>query len=179
MNIQKIAYELYKQNWVDTHTTREMRLETIREYFHYCKESEDGHLAFIDWLEDVGYGSGSLYVCFEEFLRAEYEDVGYMQYLLKEKELFDAYADDVLKDSIDYLSQYISVTDNVKRCIVNHVQSYRVKPDVCAWYKDLQDFYSDWCSLGYTTEEATKLLHRGDGEFMYLPHELGIIRFTI
>ena len=179
MNIQKIAYELYKQNWVDTHTTREMRLETIREYFHYCKESEDGHLAVIDWLEDVGYGSGSLYVCFEEFLGAEYKDVRYMKYLLKEKALFDAYTDDVLKDSIDYLSQYINVTDDVKRDILKHAQWYRIKADVCAWYKGLSDFCSDWCSLGYTVEEAKELLHRGTKEFMYLPNGLGIVRFTI
>ena len=34
-NIREIAYELYKQNWVDTHTTREMRLDALREYCSY------------------------------------------------------------------------------------------------------------------------------------------------
>lgn len=31
-DISRIAYELYKQNWVDTHTTREMRLDNIRNW---------------------------------------------------------------------------------------------------------------------------------------------------
>ena len=36
-NISKVAYELYKQEWIDTHTTRDMRLDALREYHLYRK----------------------------------------------------------------------------------------------------------------------------------------------
>ncbi len=49
---------------------------------------------------------------------------------------------------------------------------------VCAWYKDLDDFFSDWCGIGYTKEEAGKLLFADSGEFMFLPKDKGIIRFA-
>ena len=39
-DISEIAYELYKQNWVDTHTTREMRLDALREYYSYRENIE-------------------------------------------------------------------------------------------------------------------------------------------
>lgn len=84
------------------------------------------------------------------------------------------------KESMQYLSNYISVTDQVKSKIESHAKRYNIAAKICAWYADWEDFCSDWCDdLGYTRTEARKLLHGGQGEFMLLPKNLGIVRFII
>lgn len=85
------------------------------------------------------------------------------------------------RDSITYLSGYIKVTEEIKQKIEKHAKRYGIKAEICAWYQDWKDFCSDWCSpnIGYTKTKARKLLHGGVGEFMYLPNELGIVRFVI
>ncbi len=83
------------------------------------------------------------------------------------------------KESIGYLSGYVNVTEKMKQKIENHVKKYKIEGPVIAWYKDMNDFYSDWCALGYTKTEARKLLHGGIGEFMQLPEGNGIIRFAL
>lgn len=85
------------------------------------------------------------------------------------------------KDSIEYLNIYINVTEKVKQQIEKHVKRYKLTGEICAWYADWDDFCSDWCNenIGYTKTKARKLLHGGKGEFMYLPDNLGIIRFVM
>lgn len=85
------------------------------------------------------------------------------------------------KESMEYLSNYINLTDEIKQKIEKHAKRYGIEPKICAWYQDWEDFCSDWCSkqLGYTRTQARKLLHGGRGEFMYLPDGLGIVRFVI
>lgn len=82
--------------------------------------------------------------------------------------------------SVKYLSEYITVTDDLKEKIEKHARRYNINSEICAWYSDWGDFYSDWCNnLGYTKTEARKILHGGIGEFMKLPKNLGIVRFTL
>lgn len=82
--------------------------------------------------------------------------------------------------SINYLSGYITVTDDIKKKIEKHAARYNIAPVICAWYSDWEDFCSDWCDgLGYTRTEARKILHGGRGEFMKLPKNLGIVRFAL
>lgn len=82
--------------------------------------------------------------------------------------------------TINYLSQYITVTEEIKHKIETHARRYEIKAEICAWYKDWEDFCSDWCNhIGYTRTEARKRLHGGKGEFMQLPNRLGIVRFAI
>lgn len=85
------------------------------------------------------------------------------------------------KKSIEYLSQYINVTDEVKQEIAKHAEIYGLEEEICAWYKNLDDYFSDWCKkpISYTEEQATQLLFRKNGEFMMLPKKLGIVRFKI
>lgn len=83
------------------------------------------------------------------------------------------------KESKKYLSSFINVNEELEQKITKHMHSYKVG-EICAWYKDWEDFCSDWCSqCGYTKTQARKLLHGGIGEFMILPDNLGIIRFVI
>ena len=84
------------------------------------------------------------------------------------------------KHSIDYLSKYIKLTETIKQKIERHARRYNIKAEICAWYLDWEDFCSDWCDdCGYTRTAARKLLHGGNGEFMYLPDGYGIVRFVL
>ncbi|MGN0415346.1 MAG: hypothetical protein ACI4FX_07630 [Agathobacter sp.] len=82
--------------------------------------------------------------------------------------------------SKNYLSQYINLTGRIQEKIERHARRYDIKPEICAWYFDWEDFCSDWCDgLGYTRTEARRIFHGGHGEFMILPGNNGIVRFVI
>ena len=70
------------------------------------------------------------------------------------------------ENSKKYLSQYIELSDKTVLAIGKHAMRYALHTDICAYYKDMEDFFSDWCSIGYSRTEARKLMHGGHGEFM-------------
>lgn len=101
MTISEIAYELYKQDWINEHLTSKEILNTYREYFIYRIESleEFGECdSFEEWLWDVGYGNGCMYVCYEEFCDMEYHDKEYMIELLQDETLIQMYYADINND---------------------------------------------------------------------------------
>lgn len=84
------------------------------------------------------------------------------------------------KEGREYLSKYIKITEKIEKAINKHTKRYSLDGDICAWYANWEDFCSDWCDdCGYTRTEARKLLHGGQGEFLILPDNNGIIRYTI
>lgn len=95
--IKEMAYDLYKQNWIDTNTTREMRLDCLREYYSYiieCNELDIEIDSFDDWLFNNGY-NGSLYVCYDEFLVHEYQDKDFISTLFSDDTLVEMYLKDM------------------------------------------------------------------------------------
>lgn len=87
--LQAMSYELYKIDWEREYITTERklaeyRLYTLTELEDNCNES------FEDWLFDNGYG-GEIYACFDEFIDCEYQDYGYMKYLLGNSVFWKAY----------------------------------------------------------------------------------------
>lgn len=90
--LQEIAYEMYKQDWLDAHTTKEQRLQSMQEYYNefltedYCYESYE------EYLEERGFG-GQIYACYAEFCEAEYQDEGYMRHLLG-KDLYEIFEEE-------------------------------------------------------------------------------------
>ena len=94
--ISKVAYELYKQNWIDTHTTRDVRMDDIRNWGETEIENDDGTLActYEEYREEFGYLGTGLYVCYEEFLDEEYQDREFMKELLQSDALISAYLED-------------------------------------------------------------------------------------
>ena len=96
--ISKIAYDLYVQNWIDEHTTPDLRLQNIREYHSYVREcSIDGNEpnTYEDWLSEYGF-HGSVYVCYEEFCDMEYHDKDHIRSLLGEDDtLIEMYYRDI------------------------------------------------------------------------------------
>lgn len=91
--IQKLSYELYKMDWLDSHITKGAKVDALMDYFY---GGNTAYLNFDDFINDVGY-DGSLYVCFNEFLECEYLDEDYMKELLPD-ELFEAYKNDLKYD---------------------------------------------------------------------------------
>ena len=86
----------------------------------------------------------------------------------------------LLVESKKYLERYITVSDLILTKICRHAKRYQISEEICAWYADWEDFCSDWCkNLGYTRTEARKILRGGNGEFMKLPEEKGIVRFAL
>lgn len=87
MFILEAAYELYKQNWIDSHTTPQIRLNAARDYQIYKMEelennNDDDIMSFEDWIFEQGYEGGILYVSFDEFIDNEFDDEEYMSELL-------------------------------------------------------------------------------------------------
>ena len=98
MKISELCYELYKLDWKKTHNVtpeREAR-ELMRGYSEILRDDDETSVS--EYISDYGYG-GELYVCYEEFLEAEYEDDDYVKYLLQGNEmLYDEYLEDIEKE---------------------------------------------------------------------------------
>ena len=83
------------------------------------------------------------------------------------------------KESKEYLSQYMEITPTIEAKIKSHCSRYSIKDNICAWYYNLEDFFSDWCEeCGYTRTEARRIYHGGYGEFQTFPNG-NIIRYEI
>lgn len=102
IKISEVAYELYKQDWIDSHTTPAIRLESLREYFKYKKECIENDFeidSFEEWLFENCYTkdgrSVGVYACYNEFLEEEYLDYEYMYELLLDDELIEMYFKDI------------------------------------------------------------------------------------
>ena len=71
-----------------------------------------------------------------------------------------------IADIDDYQNR---LTEDQKKRLVTHCNRYEIKPEICAWYDNWEDFCSDWCDeIGCTRTEARERLN-GDmdnkGEF--------------
>lgn len=70
-----------------------------------------------------------------------------------------------IKDIDDYQNR---LTPEQKENLIKHCNKYNVAPEICAWYDDMDDYYSDWCSdnIGYSKAEARDKIKTNDnGEF--------------
>ena len=123
VDISRVAYDLYKQHWVDQHTTPWMRMQSIREYHNYVQECRNEDVmppSYEDYLMDYGF-QGALYACYDEFCDEEYHDVGYIKFLLGDDEelLKLYYADiDVGHEEVEDLSVVADVLSEAEsRCL--------------------------------------------------------------
>lgn len=99
-DIAQIAYEKYQLDWMRNHNCSLEELinhmnDIYDEQFYYDGKNLSPKDAFAVFEDDYGF-NGSLYVCFDEFINAEYTDSGYMEYLLSEDE-FSSYQEDIAK----------------------------------------------------------------------------------
>ena len=63
--------------------------------------------------------------------------------------------------SNEHIDDYKSkLSDTDKTILLEHCNEYNIKPTICAWYDDIEDFYSDWVDeVGYSKKAADELLH--------------------
>lgn len=99
-NIQKLCYELYKNDWLQRISTNRKN-DSLKNYYDLTREAEQNDpddnskpadIDYITYLEDYGF-DGELYVCFNEFIDNEYQDQDYMRSLLNDAEYNDYLAD--------------------------------------------------------------------------------------
>lgn len=88
--IKEIAYQKYQLDWMMKHgygigDLIELLAETEKEAWDCGLPDANCESVFDDWELDVGF-NGSLWVCFNEFLGAEYVNRPYMQDLLDSTE---------------------------------------------------------------------------------------------
>ena len=97
-NFRRKCYVAYQLDWMISHGY------SIADYVHALAEADqdaavddaypEGDADYIygvlsEAVEETGFGSGSIWVCYAEFLDAEYQDVNYMKHLLTTMGNFD------------------------------------------------------------------------------------------
>ena len=93
-NISRLAYELYKLDWKESHNiTPEEEAFALKDYFEGLIDSPSNY-TFAEYIEEFGY-KGMLYVCYEEFCDAEYLEEEYIRSLLKDEHLIKLYLEDL------------------------------------------------------------------------------------
>lgn len=90
LDIRHLCYELYKEHWLSENVTFEEKRQALKEY--YCEYQNE--VSFDTYIEDQGY-HGSLYVCYDEFLGAEYLMKDFVKELLDDEQLYDVYLKDM------------------------------------------------------------------------------------
>ena len=85
-----------------------------------------------------------------------------------------------INDIDDYQNR---LTDQQKNVGIEHCNEYDIKPVICAWYDDMQDFYTDWIHDNHifkTEDEADSRYQEGveTGEFLKLKDNQ-IVRFSV
>lgn len=95
--IQKLCYDLYKVYWKRSHgITAEIEMDTIKDYYEGLVDDEESY-TYDDYLEEFGY-NGEVYVCFAEFMDAEYLDKEFICTLLDNNHLIAMYLDDIQEE---------------------------------------------------------------------------------
>ncbi len=151
--ISKIAYDLYVQAWLDEHTTPELRLQSIRNYYRYAQEctvDKSEPESYKDWLSEIGF-NGSTYVCYEEFCEMEYHDKDYIRELLGEDDkLIEIYYKDIENyldeealgvESVDcpLLSKYGRTNNNTKTIKIPN--TITTAASICGLFEEILEKY--------------------------------------
>ena len=96
-NFKKLAYELYKEYWVNSHISKKRLMDIRRKYIRDCKMCVDEELkisTYEEWIAENGF-DGELYVSFDEFCEKKYMDWEFMVYLLNDEVLIAIYEKDI------------------------------------------------------------------------------------
>ena len=90
-DIAHVLYRRYQLDWMLSHNLSLANLfrELQSVYDEYKTENTD--LDLEDEFENAGFGCGSIWVCFDEFMGAEFMDPDYMRHLCKDDAQWIAY----------------------------------------------------------------------------------------
>ena len=84
--IRNMCYNLYVEDWKISHNvTRVTEMDYIKDYYQnimFDSAYDNKTCTYYDYLSEFGY-NGELYVCYDEFIDNEYQDVKYIEKLLQ------------------------------------------------------------------------------------------------
>lgn len=93
MNIRRLCYELSKINWM-RRISYIRQMDSMKDYYMETDKDFMEEYSFNDYIGECGY-QGELYVCYDEFLEAEYLDREFMEELLDNDDLIAEYRKDL------------------------------------------------------------------------------------
>lgn len=118
LEIRELAYAKYQLYWMieHGHSIKEL-MQAVNDYDH---EYADDTLMdrFEQWDEEEGF-KGSLWVCMDEFLGAEYQDKAYMRGILTDTE-YAAYLDDIGEGYADFAECVTLINTACVNGVLNH-----------------------------------------------------------
>lgn len=125
-NIQTVAYEKYKLTWMlrqgfSLNDFIEGLTEQQNEN-NNINEKRNLFSAYSDWEQDTGFGNGSIWVCFEEFLDNEYQDRTFMHSILTEGE-FRTYLEDIGDGWQPFNETMQLLMEAVQKEVLNHAKA--------------------------------------------------------
>lgn len=91
-DIQKLAYELYKIDWKQSHMiTPQVEKDALKDYYEGLTNSDfDDEFNYEEYIDEFGY-DGQIYACYDEFLDSEFQDKEYMRSLIDDNKLYMEY----------------------------------------------------------------------------------------
>ncbi len=110
-------YELYKEDWMNQNISPDDRFYTFRNYKLTQLADDEFNGSFEDYLWDNGgFLSGSLYVCFNEFLDAEYQDREYIKDLVYGADIADELKEKIMEtyDFYNREAEYGSLPEDLE-----------------------------------------------------------------
>lgn len=111
VNVCKIAYALYKQNWINGHTNSQMRMDALRNYYEFLLKNDSKHLSYEEYLLQFGF-NGNIYADYEEFRKNQYKNTKYMCKLLDIPELINIYLEDLRLNCLEEDIEDVTVDEN-------------------------------------------------------------------
>lgn len=91
--IRGLCYELYKNDWM-RRISAERKADALKNWYQETPIWNRTVYPPSSYIEENGY-DGEYYVCFEEFLEAEYQDSDYIKSLLDNEQLYTEYQEDL------------------------------------------------------------------------------------
>lgn len=147
--IATIAYEKYKKAWAkERNYSPEFLAKIHAEYEEVVRELQEP-VCFEEYIDENGF-AGECYVCFDEFLETEYQDMEYMKKLLSEEEFqmylkkvaYEEFSETKEKSSvIRYTGEIIDLKD-CDRIVAIMVINGKMYLSNC----DHQDCYEEYCN---------------------------------
>lgn len=151
IDLKDVIYDYCEDGYEDMYSYMDLKSEKL-------KQAQD---LLNEWVKDQ---YNNLYMYNEDYSRVV---------------LLDELINKCLEEVVNYPSWYPKLDEDKMHHIIEHCEKYNLEPDICAYYKDWNDFCSDWCDgLGFTENEAKEMLYSNTGEFLIFEN-WGIIRFTL
>lgn len=132
-SIKERSYEKYQMHWMFSHgitvadigrRAEKWRIEK-EEYAYMCR-------SFPDFLNEIGI-NGSIWACYDEFLKNEYMDRAFMHQLLTEEE-WKEYLSDIGDGYITYEEAVLFTEECIKEGILQETDSHIFIWRETGWY---------------------------------------------